>query len=56
MILNDCSICMCLYVYVCVNFKEEIIFGEGGGGDVKPGKNQIFVKNGKTVNCFYSTG
>ena len=25
LILNDCCICMCLYVYVCVNFGDEIL-------------------------------
>ena len=30
--------------------------GGGGGENVKPEKNSIFLKNGKTVICFYSTG
>ena len=50
-ILNDCCICMCLYVYVCVNFGDEILLK-----NVKPRKNRSFLKNGKTVNCHYSIG
>ena len=46
-----CS-CMCM----CVNFEDEIIFrGGGGGGNVKPGKNRIFLKKDKIENCCYST-
>ena len=49
-----------LNVYACMNFRDEILLrGRGGGGgggvDVKPGKNRIFLKNGKTVNFLYST-
>ena len=40
---------------VCVNVGDEILLGGGGGGggggreNVKPGKNSIFLKNGKTI-------
>ena len=37
---------MCLCVLVCVNFGVEILLR---GKNVKPGKNSIFMKNGKTV-------
>ena len=43
-----------VYVYACVNFGDEILLR--GGKNVKPRKNQIFLKKGKTVICFYSTG
>ena len=35
-----------LNMYMCVNFKDEIILR---GENVKPEKNQNFLKNGKTV-------
>ena len=37
---------------MCVNFGDEILLRGGGGGggeSVKPEKNSIFLKNGKTV-------
>ena len=36
---------------MCVNFGEEIMLKGGGGGgeNVKPEKNSIFLKKGKTV-------
>ena len=40
-----------------MNFGDKILLRGGGGGggeNVKPGKNSIFLKNGKTVvyrNC-----
>ena len=36
---------------MCVNFGDEILlrWGGGGGGNVKPEKNSIFLKKGKTV-------
>ena len=37
---------MCLCVLVCVNFGDEILLREK---NVKPGKNSIFLKNGKMV-------
>ena len=45
--------CMWLYAYVCVNFGDEFVLG---GENVKPEKNSIFLKNGKTVIYRYSTG
>ena len=42
-----------LYVYVCVNFGDEILLR---GENVKFEKNLIFIKKGKTVICRYSTG
>ena len=33
---------------MCVNFGDEILL-RGGGGNVKPEKNSIFLKKGKTV-------
>ena len=40
-----------LNVYVCVNFGDEILLR---GENVKPRKNRIFLKNGKTVNYRYN--
>ena len=36
---------------MCVNFGDEILLRGGGGGgeNVKPEKNSIFLKNGKMV-------
>ena len=37
---------------MCVNFGDEILLRRGGGGggeNVKPEKNSIFLKKGKTV-------
>ena len=36
---------------MCVNFRNEILLKGGGGGgeNVKPGKNSIFLKMGKKV-------
>ena len=36
---------------MCVNFGDEILLRGGGGGgeNVKPEKNSIFLKKGKTV-------
>ena len=52
-ILNDCSICMCLYVYVCVNFRDEIIFGGGGGGgECKTWKKSNFCEKWKNSKLF----
>ena len=46
---------MHVIVYGCVwEFQDEILWG--GGKNVKPGKNRIFLKNGKTVNCRNNTG
>ena len=44
---------MHVIVCMCVNFGNEIFLG---GENVKPEKNSIFQKNGKTVICCYSTG
>ena len=49
----------CDYVcYVCVNFRDKKFLrgGEGGGENVKPRKNLIFLKNCKTVDFRYNTG
>ena len=37
---------MCSCVLVCVSFKDEILLR---GKNVKPGKNSVFLKNGKKV-------
>ena len=37
---------LCFFVLVCVNLGDEILLR---GKNVKPGKNSIFLKNGKTV-------
>ena len=43
-------------VYVCVNFGDKILLRGGrGGGNVKPRKNAVFLKKGKTIICHYST-
>ena len=34
---------------MCMNFGDEILFRGGGGGNVKPEKNSICLKKGKTV-------
>ena len=36
----------CDCIYMCENFGDEIFLGEE---NVKPGKNSIFLKNGKRV-------
>ena len=38
---------------LCGNFKMKLFYG---GENVKPEKNRIFLKNGKTVNCQNNTG
>ena len=37
----------CDLMYMCVNFEDIIFFL--GGENVKPRKNSIFMKNGKTI-------
>ena len=44
----------CDCMSMCVKFEDEIFFL--GGENVKPGKNSIFLKNGKKVIYCYSTG
>ena len=43
-ILSDCCICMGLYVFVCLNFGDEILLRGGGGGgkNAKPRKINFF--------------
>ena len=43
-ILNDCCICMCLYVLVCVDFEDKIILR---GGERKTRKKLNFSENGQ---------